>query len=107
MARTDASALLAAPASIERFFQFSLLGLVASGYLAVAGSGYLDTPTLALAGAGLVLRALLISGIVRFRISDRAAGLAGLAYVVFFAIDYAFLSRDLLNATVHLVFFLA
>ena len=37
MARTDASPAV----SVERFFQSSLLGLVASGYLAVAGSGYL------------------------------------------------------------------
>ena len=29
-------------ASVERLFQFSLLGMVTSGYLAVAGSGYLD-----------------------------------------------------------------
>ena len=39
MPRQDAGAAV----SVERFFQFSLLGLVASGYLAVAGSGYLDT----------------------------------------------------------------
>jgi hypothetical protein len=107
MARTEASAGPAGSASIERFFQFSLLGLVASGYFAVAGSGYLDTPTLALTGAGLFLRALLIAGIIRFRISDRAAGVIALSYIAFFGIDYAYLSRDLLNATVHLVFFLA
>jgi transglutaminase-like putative cysteine protease len=107
MARTDASPGLASSASIERFFQFSLLGLVASGYFAVAGSGYLDTPTLALTGAGLLLRALFISGIVRFRISDSAAGVVALSYVAFFGIDYTFVSRDFLSATVHLVFFLA
>jgi protein-glutamine gamma-glutamyltransferase len=107
MARIEASAGHAGSASVERFFQFSLLGLVASGYLAVAGSGYLDTPTLALTGAGLLLRALLIAGIVRFRISESAAGVVALSYVAFFGIDYAFLSRDFLSATVHLVFFLA
>ena len=58
MARSDASAAV----SVERFFQFSLLGLVASGYLAVAGSGYLDNPTIILTAAGLLLRALLIGG---------------------------------------------
>jgi protein-glutamine gamma-glutamyltransferase len=107
MARTDVSAGLAASASVERFFQFSLLGLVGSGYFAVAGSGYLDAPTLALTGAGLLLRAFLIAGIVRFRISESAAGVVALAYIAFFGIDYAFLSRDFLSATVHLVFFLA
>ena len=33
---------------VDRFFQFSLLGLLASGYLAVVGSGYLDVPTMAI-----------------------------------------------------------
>src|ERR1039458_6008862 len=56
MPRQDAGAAV----SVERFFQFSLLGLVASGYLAVAGSGYLDTPAIALTTAGLLLRAVLV-----------------------------------------------
>ncbi|HEV3331775.1 MAG TPA: DUF3488 and transglutaminase-like domain-containing protein [Bryobacteraceae bacterium] len=103
MARSEANAA----ASVERFFQFSLLGLVASGYLAVAGSGYLDTPTVALTGAGLLLRALLIGGWLRFDISSRATTLLALAYIGFFGIDYFYLSRDLLTATVHLLFFLA
>src|SRR5260370_40000087 len=102
MPRFDATAAV----SVERFFQFSLLGLVASGYLAVAGSGYLDTPTLALTAAGLLLRGLLICGVLRFNISERAATVATVAYTGFFPIDY-FFSRDFLTATVHLLFFLA
>jgi protein-glutamine gamma-glutamyltransferase len=103
MARSESSAA----ASVERFFQFSLLGLVTSGYLAVAGSGYLDTPTVALTGAGLLLRALLISGLLQFDISERTTTVFAISYIGFFAIDYLALSRDLLTATVHLVFFLA
>jgi protein-glutamine gamma-glutamyltransferase len=103
MARSEATAA----ASVERFFQFSLLGLVTSGYLAVAGSGYLDAPTVALTAAGLLLRASLISGLLRFEISDRASTLLAISYIGFFAIDYFYLSRDFLTATVHLVFFLA
>ena len=49
MAPRDASPAV----SVERFFHFSLLGLVTSGYLAVAGSGYLDTPTVAVTGFAL------------------------------------------------------
>ncbi|HWB84810.1 MAG TPA: DUF3488 and transglutaminase-like domain-containing protein [Bryobacteraceae bacterium] len=93
--------------SVDRFFQFALLGLVASGYLAVAGSGLLDAPTVALTAAGLFLRGLLICGWVRFEFSDRSILLATLGYAVFFALDALFLSRTLLTATVHLVFFLA
>lgn len=93
--------------SVERFFQFSLLGLVTSGYLAVAGSGYLDAPTIVLTAAGLALRALLIAGVFRFEIPDRVVTWAALAYIVFYALDYFLISRAFLEATVHLVFFLA
>src|SRR3954451_23054903 len=92
---------------VERFFQFSLLGLVASGYLAVAGSGYLDSPTVLLTAAGLLLRALLICGWLRFEISERAATRATIVYSAFYVVDYLALSREFLAATVHLVFFLA
>jgi hypothetical protein len=57
--------------SVERFFQLSVLCLVTSGYLAVAGSGYLDLPTIILTGVGLLLRALLVTGAVQLKISDR------------------------------------
>lgn len=103
MARAGTSAAVC----VERFFQFALLGLVASGYLAVAGSGYLDTPTVLLTGAGLALRGLLICGLVRVEITDRVSALIALAYAGFYALDYFLLSRDFLAATVHLVFFLA
>ena len=92
---------------MERFFQFSLLGLVASGYLAVAGSAYLDIPTIVLVGAGILLRALLVAGVVRLNLSERTATIAAAAYAGFFPVDYFLLSHDFLTATVHLVFFLA
>jgi len=103
MVRADASAAI----SVERFFQFSLLGLVASGYLAVAGSGYLDAPTVALTAAGLLLRGMFICGVFRFNISERASTLLTVGYAGFFLADYFLISRDFLSATVHLVFFLA
>ncbi|MDQ6665364.1 MAG: DUF3488 and transglutaminase-like domain-containing protein [Acidobacteriota bacterium] len=92
--------------SVERFFQFSLLGLVASGYLAVAGSGYLDLPTIVLTAAGLLLRGLTIAGIARFELSVYVVNWITLAYVCFYPVDSYFLVRDFQRATVHLVFFL-
>src|SRR5262245_3741125 len=103
MLRADANPAV----SVERFFQFSLLGLVASGYLAVAGSGYLDAPTIVLTAAGLLLRGLMIYGVIRFEITDRASTLVTLSYTGFYLLDYFFLAREFLQATVHLVFFLA
>jgi len=94
-------------ASVERFFQFSLLGLVTSGYFALAGSGYLDRPTLILTFLGLALRALAIAGVVRLPITPRHASMAAIAYLGFLPVDYYFLSRDFLTATVHGVCFLA
>lgn len=95
------------PLPVERFFQFSLLGLVASGYLAVAGSAYLDVPTMVLTGGGILLRASLVSGLVRWNLSERGATIAALLYAAFFPIDYFLLSHDFLSSTIHLVFFLA
>lgn len=93
--------------SVERFFQLAVLGLVTSGYLAVAGSGYLDTPTIVLTGLGLLLRALLVTEVIRLEFSPGLVTLATLGYIAFYPIDYFFLSRTFLQATIHLVFFLA
>ena len=93
--------------SVERFFQLSVLSLVTSGYLAVAGSGYLDLPTIVLTGLGLVLRALLSTGVIKLEIPDRLVTLVTLAYICFYPLDYFFVSHAFLQATVHLVFFLA
>lgn len=95
------------PLPVERFFQFSLLGLVASGYLAVAGSAYLDAPTMVLTGGGILLRAILLSGLVPLNLPHRTATVAAVAYAAFFPIDYFFLSHEFPSAAVHLVFFLA
>ena len=103
MPRQDAGAA----AGVERFFQFSLLGLVASGYLAVAGSGYLDTPTIVLTAAGLLLRTVLVCGLFRWNPSGRLTTIVTIAYAAFFVADYFLLSRDFLAATVHLLCFLA
>src|ERR1035441_7023199 len=103
MPRQDAGTAV----GVERFFQFSLLGLVASGYLAVAASGFLDAPTIALTTTGLLLRAILIGGLVRLTLSDRLTTIVTIAYGAFFVADYFWLSRDFLVATVHLLCFLA
>jgi hypothetical protein len=93
--------------SIERFFQFSLLGLIASAYFALAGSGYLDRATLILTFIGLLLRAAMVAGLIRVGIPVNVVSAAALGYIVFFPIDFYFLSRDFLPTTVHGVCFLA
>lgn len=107
MVRRARPGALAATAAIEPFFQFSLLGMLAGGYLAVVGSGYPDLPRVLLGGAGLLLRALMIVGLVRLEIPSRWVTAAIIAYIGFYPLDWRWVSRDFLGATVHLVFFVA
>ncbi len=81
--------------------------MVASGYLAVAGSGYLDLPTMVLTATALVARCLMVLGVFRLRLTAGQVNAAALAYAGFYPLDYMFISRELVPATVHLVFFLA
>ena len=93
--------------NVERFFQFSLLGMLVSGYCAILGSKVLDWPSAMLAGAALLARGLIVAGAFRPEIPARWVNGITVAYALFFPLDYFFLSRDFLNATVHLVFFVA
>jgi transglutaminase-like putative cysteine protease len=92
---------------VERFFQFSLLGLVASGFFALAGSRSLDRPTLWLTLLALALRGAMVAGWVKMAIPLRAVSAAAIGYVVFYPVDFYFLSRDFFTATLHGVCFLA
>src|SRR5712671_3284076 len=103
--QTDASEVVS---PVERFFEFSLLGLLASGFLAVVGSGYLDMPTMLVTAVALILRALIVAGLVRFRLPGGVVTAVTLAYVGFYPIDYFFISGPtFFPAAIHLVFFVA
>ena len=93
--------------SVERFFRFSLLGLLASGYLALAGSGQVGAAILTVTGGAIVLRALLDAGVLRWSVPGRWITAATLACIGFYPLDYLFVSGGFLAATVHLVLFLA
>ncbi|HTS76658.1 MAG TPA: DUF3488 and transglutaminase-like domain-containing protein [Bryobacteraceae bacterium] len=97
----------AIPRTIDRFFEFSLLGMLAAGFFAVAGSGYLDWPTATLTLIALCLRGLMVAGVAEIHLSNRFIAILTLIYIVFWPIDYFFVSESFLTATVHLVCFLA
>ena len=101
------SGVTAAPRVVNRFFEFSLLGMLAAGYCAVLGSGFLDWPTAALTFLGLCARALAVAGVVSIEPPPRVAGALAIVYLGFFPVDYYYLSGTFLSATVHMVFFLA
>ncbi len=92
---------------VDQFFELSLLGLLASGFLAVAGSGYLDAPTLFLTSAALIVRALMVAGLVHFDPPPAIVTAITLAYIGFYPIDYFFISRAFIPAAIHMVFFVA
>ena len=93
--------------AVERFFEYSVLGLLASGFLALAGSGRLDPFTIAITAAALAVRGLLTAGILDFELRNSTTTWLALGYMVFYGIDFEFLSRDFMTATVRLVLFLA
>jgi len=97
----------APPKVVDQFFEFSLLGMLAAGYFALASSAYLDLPSAAAMLAALSLRALMAAGIAGFRLSGRLVAALILLYIGFFPIDYFFLATPQSMATVHLLFFLA
>src|SRR5579862_6325854 len=111
MAQSSAGAALPAASPVanhvDRFFELSLLGLLASGFLAVAGSGYLDSPTIVLTAAALLTRALIVAGLVRFELPPIVVTLLTLAYIGFYAVDYFLISKSFIPAAIHLVFFVA
>ncbi len=92
---------------VDRFFELSLLGLLGSGFLAVAGSGYLDAPTLVLTSAALIIRTLMVAGVVHFEPHPIIVTVLTLAYIGFYPIDHFFISRSFIPAAIHLVFFVA
>jgi protein-glutamine gamma-glutamyltransferase len=99
------SAVPVSPA--DRFFEFALLGLLASGFLAVVGSGYLDTATTVITAAALFVRALIAAGLFRLELPAGVVTAVTLAYVGFYPLDYFFISEAFLPSAVHLVFFVA
>jgi len=95
------------PGSISRTFEYALLGMLASGFLAVLATRQLDWPSAVLGAAGLLLRALMTSGAVSIQLPPRVTGALALLYLGFFPIDWNYVSGSFLKATIHMVFFLA
>ena len=90
---------------IDRYFEIAVFLLVVAGFVTLAGTGRLDSPSLLLAGGALLLRAFLIARSYRFVLSEQATTLLTLVYVGFYAADFFLLTRNFVGGTVHLVLF--
>ncbi len=91
----------------DRFFEFSLLGLLASAFLAVVGSGFLDMPTTVITATALFIRALITAGLFRLDLPPGLVTAVTVAYLGFYPLDYFFISQAFIPSAVHLVFFVA
>jgi transglutaminase-like putative cysteine protease len=95
------------PRIVDRFFEFALLGMLASGYFALAGSGYLDWPTATLALVAMSFRGLMAAGVIELRIPNRVTLAIMLLATGFFPLDAWLISRSYFPAVAHLVCVLA
>ncbi len=91
----------------KRFFDWSLLGMLASGYFAVLGSGQLDLPTAVVMFAALAARAMILAGSVEITIPSKLVSALAILYIVYFPVDYFLLSGEFLPALTHMIFFVA
>ncbi len=91
--------------SAEKFFQTSLYLMLVTGFAALAGTGKLDFPSLAIVAPALLLRGFHLLRGQTVRISERWTTYLTLFYFAFFAADYFMITQSLISATVHLVLF--
>jgi transglutaminase-like putative cysteine protease len=92
---------------VERFFQLSLLGMLAAGYFAVASSGLLAWPVQAITLLAFGIRAAKIAGWIDTGLAPRTVSILTLGCIVFYPLDYLYISGVLPVATLHLMFLLA
>jgi protein-glutamine gamma-glutamyltransferase len=92
---------------VDRYFEMAIVGMLASGYAGILGSGFLDLPTALLAGCALFVRMVQLAAGFEASVSSRLVNGLTSAYIIFFAADWAWLSETFLEALVHLLFFLA
>ncbi len=99
---------------VDRYFELSLFFLLAVGFLTLAGTGKMDFFTLALMGAALAGRAMLLWRGSGLQLSPALVTRLTLLYIPFYFLDFLFLEaaaetilERILLATIHLVFFTA
>lgn len=91
--------------AIDRYFTVALYLLVLTGFGALASTGGLDLPAVILVGFALILRGFQLVTRRESVISERWTNVLTLVYVFVYLIDYFFVSRGFLGATVHLALF--
>ncbi|MGA7295439.1 MAG: DUF3488 and transglutaminase-like domain-containing protein [Terriglobales bacterium] len=96
---------LTMPKAIERYFNLALYLLVLTGFATLASTGQLDLPAVILVGLALALRGYQLLVGREFVLPETWITVLTLLYILVYLVDYLFLSRSFLGATVHLVLF--
>ena len=102
------------PDAVDRYFEISLFGLLATGFLTLAATGRMDLPTVLVMGLALLGRAALLWQKISFVLSPAWVRRLAVIAAVFFLADALYLEAGAANAlerwllaTVHFLFFLA
>src|SRR5262245_47879564 len=91
---------------MKRYFQISCHALIISAFLALALTGRLDLPWIAIFSLGVIGSAYRAAKGTRAPLSGRTAFLLSCGYIAFFVVDSAIISRSFIPASIHLVLFL-
>lgn len=89
-----------------RAFEAALIGMLVSGFLALAATGELHAVTLAAAGAGFAARIVMLLWEKPVRAAAWAVNAAVILYAGFYPLDVMYVGEDFLQATVRLICFL-
>ena len=104
-APTPNSDMPTVPPVIEQYFQVCLLLLLSTGFITLASTGKLDMLSLGFVSIALLYRGYLLGQGRVVRIPEQIASSLGLVYILFYVVDFFFVSDNFVQATVHLLLF--
>ncbi len=93
-------------AAADRLFERSLLGMLVSGFLALASTGELSPAVLGLSAAGFTARILLLTFQRSMPLPAVLIHTLVILYAGFYPLDFTYLSGDFLGSTVRMICFL-
>jgi hypothetical protein len=93
------------PPVIEQYFQVCLLLLLSTGFITLASTGKLDMLSMLFVSIALLYRGYLLGQGRMVRIPEQIASYLGLVYILFYVVDFFFVSDNFVQATVHLLLF--
>src|SRR5215510_8897393 len=93
--------------NFARYFKISSYALIASGFVAIAATGTIDLPAVALFSIVLVASWWIDTEGLRRRTPGWVLNTVALGYFPLYVADYLFVSHSFVTSTVHLIFYMA